>query len=173
MKRIVTIVALMLSIPLATAAFGADGVKIATVDIQKLLVLSDAGKDVKEQLAAKANKYDADKNSREEDLKKLKGELEKQSGILTDDARKAKEQLFFQKRKEMDRSLKVAEEDFEAMKQELTGRIIEEVVKIIQDYGKKNGYLVIFIKNDSMVYVDEKTDLTDEILKVFNSSRKK
>lgn len=173
MKRIVTIVALMLSIPLATAAFGADGVKIAMVDIQKLLVLSDAGKDVKEQLAAKANKYDADKNSREEDLKKLKGELEKQSGILTDDARKAKEQLFFQKRKEMDRSLKVAEEDFEAMKQELTGRIIEEVVKIIQDYGKKNGYLVIFIKNDSMVYVDEKTDLTDEILKVFNSSRKK
>lgn len=173
MKRIVTIVALMLSIPLATAAFGADGVKIATVDIQKLLVLSDAGKDVKEQLAAKANKYDADKNSREEDLKKLKGELEKQSGILTDDARKAKEQLFFQKRKEMDRSLKVAEEDFEAMKQELTGRIIEEVVKIIQDYGKKNAYLVIFIKNDSMVYVDEKTDITDEILKVFNSSRKK
>lgn len=173
MKRIFAAVALVLSIPLATVAFGADGVKIATVDIQKLLILSEGGKEVKEQLAAKANKYDAEKTSREEDLKKLKGELEKQSGVLTDDARKAKEQLFFQKRKELDRSLKVAEEDFEAMKQELTSRLVEELVKIIQDYGKKNGYSVIFIRNDSMVYVDEKTDLTDEILKAYDSSRKK
>ena len=173
MKRIVTVIALALSMPLATAAFGAEGVKIATVDIQKLLVLSEAGKDVKEQLAAKANKYDADKNLREEELKKLKGDLERQTGIMTDDARKAKEQLFFQKRKEMDRSLKVAEEDFEAMKQELTGRIIEEIVKVIQDYGKKNNYQMIFIRNDSMVFVDEKLDLTDEMLKVYDNSRKK
>jgi len=77
MKRIVTVIAFSLSIALATAAFGADGVKIGSVDVQKVLVLSDAGKEAKEQLAGKGNKYESEKNAREEELRKLKGELEK------------------------------------------------------------------------------------------------
>ena len=173
MKRIVTACALSLSIALATAAFGADGVKIGSVDVQKVLVLSEAGKEAKEQLAGRGNKYETEKNSREEELKKLKGELEKQNIILAEDARKAKEQLFMQKRKELDRFLKDAQEDLQAKNDELTSRLVEEIVKIIQDYGKRNGYSFIFIKNESMVFVDEKADLTDEILKAFNNSRKK
>ena len=173
MKRIVTVFACSLSLALATAAFGADGAKIGSVDIQKVLVLSDAGKEAKEQLAGKGNKYEAEKNTREEELKKLKGELEKQSVVLADDARKAKEQLFMQKRKELDRFLKDAQEDLQAKNDELTSRLVEEIVKLIQDYGKKNGYSLIFVKNESMVFVDENVDLTEGILKAFNSSRKK
>ena len=171
MKRIVF--AFSLSLALATAAFGADGVKIGSVDIQKVLVLSEAGKEAKEQLAGKGNKYEAEKNAREEELRKLKGELEKQSVVLADDVRKAKEQLFMQKRKDLDRFLKDAQEDLQAKNDELTNRLVEEIVKLIQDYGKKNGYSVIFVKNESMVFVDENVDLTDGILKAFNSSRKK
>ena len=173
MKRIVTACILSLSIALATAAFGADGVKIGSVDVQKVLVLSEAGKDAKEQLAGRGNKYETEKNSREEELRKLKGELEKQNILLAEETRKAKEQLFMQKRKELDRFLKDAQEDLQAKNDELTSRLVEEIIKIIQDYGKKNGYSYIFVKNESMVFVDEKADLTDEILKAFNNSRKK
>jgi len=173
MKRIVTIFACSLSLAFATAAFGADGVKIGSVDIQKVLILSEAGKEAKEQLAGKGNKYEAEKNTREEELRKLKGELEKQSVVLADDARKAKEQLFMQKRKELDRFLKDAQEDLQAKNDELTNRLVEEIVKLIQDYGKKNGYSFIFVKNESMVFVDENVDLSEGILKEFNSSRKK
>ena len=77
MKRIITTVILALSLTIASAAFGADGVKLGSVDIQKVLLNSDSGKEAKEQLALKANKYEAEKNSREEELKKLKAELEK------------------------------------------------------------------------------------------------
>jgi outer membrane protein len=173
MKRIVTVCAAVLTIALSTAAFGADVVKIGSVDVQKVLVLSDAGKEAKEQLAAKGNKYESEKNAREEELRKLKGELEKQSVILSEDSRKTKEQLFMQKRKELDRFLKDAQDDLQAKNDELTGKLVEGIVKIIQDYGKKNGYSCIFVKNESMVYVDQKSDLTDEILKEFNSKGKK
>ena len=173
MKRIITVFAFSLFVALASAAFATDGQKIGSVDIQKVLILSDAGKEAKEQLAGKGNKYEVEKNSREEELKKLKGELEKQSVVLADDARKAKEQLFMQKRKELDRFLKDAQEDLQAKNDEFTSRLVEEIVKIIQDYGKKNGFSYIFVKNESMVFVDEKVDLTDEILKTFNISRKK
>lgn len=173
MKRIAAVFAFSMSLVIAAAAFGADGVKIGSVDIQKVLTTSDAGKDAKEQLAGKGNRYEGEKNSREEELRKLKGELEKQSVVLSDDARKAKEQLFMQKRKELDRFLKDAQEDLQAKNDELTGRLVEEIVKLIQDYGKKNGFSVIFVKNESMVFVDEKVDLTEEILKAFNSAKKK
>jgi len=174
MKRITTVVALVLSISFATLAFGAEGVKLATVDVNKVFFNSEAGKAVREQLAAKANKFDADKKAKEEELAKLKGELEKQTGgIFSDEAHKAKEQVFFQKKRELDRYLKAAEEEFEATKQELTGRSFEELVKLIQDYGKKNGYSIIFFRNDTMVYVDDKFDLTDEILKVYDNIKKK
>jgi outer membrane protein len=173
MKRIITVFVFSLFIALASAAFAADGLKIGSVDIQKVLILSDAGKEAKEQLAGKGNRYEAEKNSREEELKKLKGELEKQSVVLADDARKAKEQLFMQKRKELDRFLKDAQEDLQSKNDELTSRLVEQIVKVIQNYGREKGYSFVFVKNDSMVFVDEKADLTDEILKAFNGSRAK
>ena len=172
MNRIIASVALTLSLALAPAAFGADGVKLGSVDIQKVLILSDTGKEAKEQLASKGNKYEAEKNSREEELKKLKGELEKQSVLLSESARTAKEKDYQQKLKEYQRFLKDAQDDLQAKNDELTNRIVEEIVKSVQAYGKKNGYSCIFVKNDSMVYVDEKVDLTDEILKAFNAAKK-
>ena len=173
MKRIITAVALTLSLAIAPAAFGTDGVKLGYVDVQKVLIQSDAGKEAKEQLAAKGNKYETEKNSREEDLKKLKGELEKQSVLLSDTARGAKEKDYQQKLKDYQRFLKDAQDDLQAKNDELTNRIVEEIVKTIQEYGKKNGYMFVFVKNDSMIYADEKSDVTDEVLKAFNAGRKK
>ena len=173
MKRIIITLILALSMSFASAALGADGVKFGSVDIQKVLQLSDAGKEAKELLAGKANKYEGEKTAREEELKKLKAELERQTVLLAEDARKAKEQNFMQKRKELDRFLKDAQEEMQAKNDELTNRIVDEVVKIIQEYGRKNGFTIVFVKNEGMIYVDEKADLTDEILKAFNATRKK
>ena len=172
MKKLLCAVTLMLTLVIASAACAADGVKLGSVDIQKVLILSEAGKEAKEQLAAKGNKYEAEKNSREEDLKKLKGELEKQSVLLSESARGAKEKDYQQKLKEYQRFLKDAQDDLQAKNDELTNRLVEEIVKIVQGYGKMNGFSYIFVKNDSMVYADEKNDLTDEILKAFNTARK-
>ncbi len=173
MKRIITALILGCSLSLAATAFGADGIKLGSVDIQKVLLNSDAGKEAKEQLAVKANKYESEKNSREEELKKLKGELEKQNVLLSEQTRSAKEKDYQQKLKEYQRFLKDAQDDLQAKNDELTNKIVEGIVKLIQNYGRQNGYTIVFVKNDGMVYVDEKADVTDAILKAFNESRKK
>jgi outer membrane protein len=173
MKRIVTLLMVTLSLILASAAFGADGVKIGSVDIQKILLSSEAGKEAKEQLAVRAKKYEGEKNSREAELKKLKAELEKQNVLLSESARSAKEKDYQQKLKEYQRFLKDAQDDLRTRNDELTNKIVMSMVKIIQDYGRNNGYTMIFVKNDGMVYLDEKADLTDEILKQLNASKKR
>ena len=146
--------------------------KLGTVDMQKILLLSDAGKDAKEQLSVRAAKYEAEKNVKEEDLKKLKGELEKQSVLLSETARGAKEKDYQQKLKEYQRFLKDAQDDLQAKNDEYTNKIVDEIVKVVQEYGKKNSFTYIFVKNEGMIFMDDKVDQTDELLKQFNAARK-
>jgi len=169
-KLLVVSVALLLSI-LALPVFAAES-KLGTVDMQKILMLSDAGKAAKEQLALRAAKYEAEKNMKEEDLKKLKGELEKQSVLLSETARGAKEKDYQQKLKEYQRFMKDAQDDLQAKNDEFTNKIVDDIVKVVQEYGKKSGFTFIFVKNESMIFMDEKIDLTDELLTQFNAAQK-
>ncbi len=171
MKRSFYVLFVLLVSLIALPVFAADS-KLGTVDMQKVLMLSDAGKDAKEQLAIRAAKYEAEKNLKEEDLKKLKGELEKQSVLLSESARGAKEKDYQQKLKEYQRFLKDAQDDLQAKNDEFTNKIVDEIVKLVQDFGRKNGFTFIFVKNESMIFMDDKIDLTDELLKQFNAARK-
>jgi len=171
MKKLFVPMLFAAALTAALPAFAAE-TRLGTIDMQKVLLLSDAGKDAKEQLAVKAAKYEAEKNVKEEELKKLKGELEKQSVLLSETARVAKEKDYQQKLKEYQRFLKDAQDDLQTKNDEFTNRIVDEIVKVVQEYGKKNGYTYIFVKNDGMIYMDDKVDLTDELLKQFNAARK-
>lgn len=171
MKRFIVALFLLLALPLS--ALAADGVKIGSVDIQKVLLMSDAGKEAKEQLSQKASKYEADKNSREAELKKLKGELESQGVVLNESARGAKERDYQQRLKEYQRFLKDAQEDLQAKNDEFTSKIVDEIVKVARDFGRNKGYTAIFVKNDTMIYLDPTADVTDEVLKAFNAAKKK
>jgi outer membrane protein len=172
MKQVITVCMLALSLALVSSAFAADEVKLGSVDVQKILVLSEAGKEAREQLDTKAGKIDREKNSREEELNKLKTELEKKGVSLSEKERSAKEKDYEQRLQEYQQFLTKAKEGIQAENTELTKRIAEDIFKVVQDYGRKKGYFFIFVKNDSMIYMDGKADLTDEILQALNASKK-
>ena len=169
--RIVTLGSMLMMSLFFTAPALAEA-KLGSVDMQKMIQTSDAGKDAKEQLAIKGAKYEAEKNVKEEELRKLKGELEKQSVLLSESARMAKEKDYQQKLKEYQRFMKDAQDDLQVKQEELVGRMYEEIVKIVQEYGKKNSFTYIFEKSPAMIYMDDNVDLTDELLKQFNANRK-
>lgn len=158
---------LLLPAPVAAAA----EIRTRTVDMQKILLQSDAGKKAKEQLAYKAAKYEAEKNVKEDALKKLKAELEKQSVLLSESARSAKEKDYQTRLKEYQRFLKDAQDDLQAENDKLTNKIVEEVLTVLQSYGQTKGFSFIMVKNESMLYMDESMDVTAEVLDYFNRSR--
>ncbi|GFO70726.1 OmpH outer membrane protein [Geomonas limicola] len=171
MKRFILAFFLMAAVPCAASA--AEGAKVGSVDIQKVLLMSEAGKEAKEQLSQKAAKYEAEKTSKEDELKRLKGELEKQGLVLSESARGAKERDYQQRLKEYQRFLKDAQDDLQAKNDEFTGKIVDEVVRVAQAYGRQNGYTAIFVKSESIIYLDPSADVTEEVLKSFNAARKK
>ena len=50
---------------------------------------------------------------------------------------------------------------------------IDEAMKATQESGKKNGFTYIFVRSEIMMYMDEKIDLTDEIVKLLNDKNDK
>lgn len=156
----------------AAPVFAAD-VKLGYIDMQRALNSSDAGKEAKEQLAARVKKYQDEINTKQEEIKKLKDDLEKQGMLLSESARASKEKDYQQRLKEFQRFTKDAQDELQGKDEEYTRKILEGMEKIIQEFGRKNGYTFIFVKNEGMLFVDEKVDVTEEVLKNFNASRKK
>ena len=105
-------------------------------------------------------------------LQLLTRELEKKGVSLSEKERSAKEKDYEQRLQEYQQFLTKAKEEIQTENAELTKRIAGDIFKVVQDYGRKKGYLFIFIKNDSMIYMDGKADLTDEILRALNASEK-
>lgn len=172
MKRAVIAGLFLVALAVAPVAGAAD-LKIGYVDIQKALNVSDAGKDAREQLASKVKKYQDEINAKQEELKKLKDELEKQGVLLSEAKKNEKEKDYAQKLKDFQRFTKDAQEELQGRDEEFTKKILEELEKIVQDFGRKNGYTFIFVRSEAMVFADDKADLTDDVVKQFNASRKK
>ncbi len=157
---------------LATGICAAES-KLGYLDIQKALGQSDAGKAVKEQLTAKFKKYQDEINGKQEELKKLKDELETQGSMLSESKRAEKEKEYSSKLKNFQQFAKDAQDELQGQDKELTQKVLEAIEKVVQEYGRKNGYTFIFVRTEGMVFADEKVDLTDELLKLFNASQQK
>ena len=155
-----------------TPAFAAEA-KLGYIDMQRALNTSEAGKEAKEQLAARVKKYQEEINTKQEEIKKLKDELEKQGMLLSETARAAKEKDYQQRLKEFQRFTKDAQDELQGKDEEYTRKILEGVEKVIQEFGRKNGFTFIFVRNEAMLFADDKADVTDEVLKLLNANRKK
>jgi outer membrane protein len=153
----------------AVAAQGAD-TRIAFVDLQKALNLSAEGKAAKEKITGKVKEYEGVIDKRQQEQKKLKDDLEKQSALLSEDARAAKERDYQQTLKDFQRFTKDVQEELQQQDSEHTNRIIEKLVSLIQEVGKREGYELVLERNSGgIIYGAEKVDLTDLVLKEFDA----
>ncbi len=163
------VVLMLVCIGLVASPVMAQAQKIAYVDLQKALNLSSAGKEAKEKIKTEVQGYDAEVQQRQEELKKIKEDLEKQAMLLSEEARNAKERDYQQKVKDYQRFTKDIQETLQQTDADLTRKILEKLLKVVQEIGKSDGYLMVLEKTESsIVYADESIDITDSVIKAFD-----
>lgn len=171
MKRLI---GLILGGLLLVASPALAEVKIGYIDLQKALNLSEAGKAAKEKIGKKVKEHESTIDSRQKELKKLKDDLEKQALLLSEEARAAKERDYQQKLKDFQRFTKDIQEELQQQDADFTRQILEEVFKVIKEVGEKEGYTLILEQAESSIlYADDKIDLTDKVIKAFDARSKK
>jgi outer membrane protein len=172
MKRLIGLV-LALSILAVIPALAAE-VKLGYVDLQKALNLSESGKAAKEKIQKKVKEHEGAIDARQKELKKLKDELEKQVLLLSDEARGAKERDYQQKLKDFQRYTKDIQEELQQQDADFTRQILEDLFKVIKGIGEKEGYTMIFEQSESsLLFADDKIDLTDKVIKAYDAQGKK
>lgn len=169
MKRLMLLLVALLVLFAVPAAMAADAMKIGYVDLQKALNMSAAGKAAKEKMKAKFKDYDADVQKKQEELKKLKDDLEKQAMLLSAEARAAKERDYQQKVKDYQRLTKDIQEELQQTDADFTRKILEEIFKVVQQIGKQEGYTLVLEKTESSIlYASDGIDMTDRVIQAFD-----
>lgn len=150
----------------------AEEIKIGFVDLQKALQSVESGKKAKSQLEKEFNDKKKSLQTEEDAIKKMTEDFKKQSMVLSDEA-KAKKQGEIQERMLKFRELfGKSQFDIQNRERELTEPIIVKLRSIIDEMGKKKEYRVILEKNEnSVLFSLSKDDLTEEVIKAFNSGK--
>ena len=177
MQRILKVVLPVCIVLLATVA-GAAELKIGHVNLQRLVSESDAGKLARESFTARNRKFQDEINSRSEQIKKLKDELEAEAkrlpkGDKIPQSMVDKDKEYGAQTRELQRILTGYNEELKVYDAELTRKVLEEFSPILDEYAKRNKYDYIFRGFEALAFANEKRDLTDELIKEFNRKRKK
>lgn len=168
----VSILSILLVFCLAAVA-GAE-VKIAFVDMKAVIAKSEPGSKAMEQLKAQFKDMKDNLDAQKKSLDALKDELQKQSMMLSQEAKLDKEAQYKRKVRDFQDMGQNYQRKLQQAEQDLSKPIIEKLVQVVQDYGKKNGYTAIFDKQSSgMVYHQDSVDVTGAIIAELNKAMRK
>ena len=148
-------------------AMAAD--KIAFVDIQKILMESEAGKSSAKEFMKLVERKQGEIQAQEKELQKLQEEIEQQRSLLTESAYREKD-LDFQKRlRDYKRFVDDANEEMRMREQQLAQLLIPGIQKIIDDIGEKEGYTAIFdVGTGGLLFTSEAKDITGRVIEAYN-----
>lgn len=163
----------LLAVVLMTAPAVAAEYKFGFVDIQKAVSDSIAGKEASDRFKNDVKKAEDSLMKEKTEVEKLGEMLEKQSVMLTDEVRREKEKDFLRRKRDYERMLKDQQTELQIKEAELKNEILEALLPIIQQYGKENGFSIIFGKSDVLLlYAADALDVTDKIVALYDAEYK-
>jgi outer membrane protein len=175
-RFVATVIALALGLGIASparAAKAADAPRIATVDVQQVILESKMGKKAKGKVEAERDLKQKELTAREEDASKLQKDLEKQSSILSEAARKEKQEAIDKKVRDLKRVYEDFNRDLQKKETELIRDLLKDITAVVRDYGKTKGYALIFEKGQSAIlYSSDQIDITKEIIAALDAKAK-
>lgn len=167
----IAFVTMVFSVCFFTASsYGADVAKIGVVSFQKILEKSDAGKKATAEINKRGKEMEASLKTKGEEIDATKKKLEREALVMSKEMREQKE-----------REIRININDFKTLKNKymadfkqhearLVRDIQKEVLEIVTEMGKKEGFLVIFEKREAgVLYSPDTIDITDRLIQKYNA----
>ena len=175
-RRIMISVILGIAISIFGAASGhcADAAKIGTVNFEKIFNNSAGGKAVKNQINEEGRGMNADLEKIQKDIKDLQDLLGKDNsaGVMSETARENKAWELDRKIDEVKALKKRYDRKIQELQVKLINGVRRDVLKIISDFGEKEGYVLI-IEDINAVYSPKSIDITDKIIQLYDTAYSK
>lgn len=140
--------------------------ELVYVDVNKLMEGYERSKVAKTEFEKKANAMKANVDSLLFGWQNELKSYEKERASLTPKELKLKQELLANKQQQISGYQEAIQKQIQEEDKKVTQTVINDINDYVKEYGKKKGYKIIFGASGggNIMYADESTDLTEEIL---------
>ena len=171
-RQLITVSFILLCLSLSADA--AEVNRIGIVDFQRILENSEAGKKAQAEIKTQGEKMEASLRTRGEEIDELRKKLEREALVMDKGMREEKEREYRIKVGDFQALEKKYKEEFQVLNARLSGRLQEEVLRLVEKLGKKDGYLLILEKrNAGVMYAPNTIDITDQLIPLITAENVK
>jgi outer membrane protein len=147
--------------------------RIGVLNIQEAILASDEGKKEFDALQQKFNPKQAELKTQNDEVEKLKKDLEAQGTKLNDDERASRARVIEAKQKALQRNFEDAQAEYQQAEQELANRIGSKMLGTLQKYAESHGYAVVLdVSNPQtspVLWATQTTVITKELVDTYNA----
>jgi outer membrane protein len=154
-------------------ASSATEVKLAFVDLQRALNEVEEGKVAKATLKKEFDQKQKLLDEKQEELKRMKAELDKQAVVMAEEPRKEKQAELDRKFIEVQGLFVQLQKELSEKEREMTRGIFDKMGSIIREIAEADQVTMVFERNDSgLLYAPVSLDLSNELIRKYNARHK-
>ncbi len=159
----------LLGYGMMTNAFAQSSeMKIGFVDLQRVIDSSGEGQRAQEEIKKKAAELEVKAKQMQDDLQALKTDLTNKLGMLTPEAKGEKRDEIAKMERDLSRFVQDSQSELRLIEQRALKQLLEEVGKLVVEYGKANNFTLI-LEAGSILYGADTIELTEDIIKQYNT----
>lgn len=163
--------AALVGLAIVVAVPAAAEIKVAVIDVQRVVTESDPGKGALQKLRQTQDQKMEQGKGLQQELDQLRDRFNKQRFTLAEDKLRELEKQVEDKAIAMKRFQDDASRELDETRRRELEALEARIMPIIDQIGREQGLTLIFNKFQSgLVFADEAADITDEVIRRFNTA---
>ena len=158
------------SAPAAAAPSAGGPPSIAILNSQRLALESAPGKEAYARLKKMSDQKKEELDKVEKEARDLVQKLNDQGQAMPEDKRDALAKQADDKQKQWKRMSEDAQRDLQEAERKEMASLEGRIGPVVKDYFKEKRYSVVLDSRAGIIYADEATDVTDDVLKRINTT---
>jgi outer membrane protein len=159
---------LLLALPLLVAIPArAQALKIGYVDVQRAVQEVEEGKAARARLQQELQQKRSDLDVKRATLEKMKADYDKQAPVLSDDAKKKKQDELQKAFLEAQNDAQRMQEELQSKEQEAMASIGKRLTQIVAEVSDKESFSFVLDKA-ALLYAPAASDVTNEVVRRYN-----
>ena len=172
MRNVPVLAALALAIAVPQAARAAE-LKIGYVNLQQAVSEVDEGKSARETLKKEFDVKQKQLDDKQNELKRMKEDLDKQMVVMSDDAKREKAMEFERKVNELQQLYVQMQKDLQEREREMMKVLFDKMEVVIKDIAAAEGYSYVFEQqNAGLMVAPPAANMTQELVRRYNAKYK-
>jgi outer membrane protein len=150
----------------------AEGLRVAVIDMNKILNDSDAGKAAKKKMEVRYEELKKSIDVKQEEARKIKEEIDKQKVMLGKEKLKEKEDALQAKINELRQLTQEGEQEMQTRQNEFTRDVLKSVEAKVDVVVKADKLDLVLERSAGVVYFLPSMDISAKVLALVNEDNK-